>query len=178
MSRPFIFLDRDGTLIEDRHYAHRVQDCVLLPCALDALRLFRGAGFGLAIVTNQSGVGRGLFEMSDVERFHERLRSDLAVGGIELDGFYVCPHAPVEACTCRKPAPGLIERAVRELEADLASSWVIGDKTSDLELAEACGCKGALVLTGKGAEQPTPEDRILVARDLLEAARHIVDEKA
>ena len=143
MSR-FVFLDRDGTLVADRGYVHRLEDYRLLPGTAKALLRLREAGFRLAIVTNQGGIGRGLFTQQDFERFQERLLCELAEAGVVIEATYFCPHAPDAGCDCRKPAPGLLQRAAREHGADLARSWVIGDAERDVEMALRGGCAGGL----------------------------------
>jgi D-glycero-D-manno-heptose 1,7-bisphosphate phosphatase len=173
--RSFVFLDRDGTLVEDRGYAWRVEDCVLLPGTLDALRSLRDAGFPLAIVTNQSGIGRGTFSRADFDAFQAHLLDLLERGGIEIEATFVCPHHPDDGCSCRKPRPGLLERARDELRADLASSWVVGDSPADMALAEAAGCSGIYVLTGHGAERRAAlRADVPIVRDLREAAQRIL----
>jgi D-glycero-D-manno-heptose 1,7-bisphosphate phosphatase len=168
--RPFAFLDRDGTLVRDTGYPHRLEDYALLPGALAGARRLAQAGFALAIVTNQSGLGRGLFARADYERFQARLLADLAAGGVSVVDTLVCPHAPEEGCACRKPAPGLLLRARDALGADLAASWMIGDGARDVEAARRAGCRGA-VRVAVAAPSPPGRDRFaLEARDLAEAA--------
>ena len=166
--RRFVFLDRDGTLIEDREYAFSLDAYAPLPGAYDAVRALRAAGFGTAVVTNQSGIGRGLFGEADYARFQAHLLADFAAHGAPLDGSYHCPHLPAAGCDCRKPQPGLVRRAAREHEIDLARSWVIGDRESDVALAASCGCR-AVRLGGEPRADGVP-----VARDLLEAVRRFV----
>lgn len=168
MTRPWVFLDRDGTLIEDRGYVHRLADYAPLPGAYEAVRALREAGFGAAIVTNQSGIGRGRFTEDDYVRFQAHLRADFAAHGAALDADYHCPHAPDAGCDCRKPLPGLIRRAQRELAVDLARSWVIGDKDSDVGLARAVGC-AAVRIAGGAPASDSP-----AAPSLLEAVRRFV----
>src|SRR5262245_28728966 len=146
----FVFLDRDGTLVRDVGYGHRLEDYELLPGVAEALVRLSKAGYRLAIVTNQSGIGRGFFTAADFERFQERLLADLAAAGARIEATYVCPHHPEEGCACRKPRPGLLHRARLELGADLGASWVIGDHVKDMELAAAAGCRGVLVRSGHG----------------------------
>jgi histidinol-phosphate phosphatase family protein len=143
----------------------------------EALRSLQDAGFRLAIVTNQSGIGRGLFTRSDFERFHGRLLDDLAAAHVRIEATYMCPHLPEAGCTCRKPHPGPLLRARDGLHADLAASWVIGDHVADLRLAANAGCRGIMVLTGHGSEESqglgeTPVDAIVP--DLPAAARYIL----
>jgi histidinol-phosphate phosphatase family protein len=157
----FVFLDRDGTLVEDAGYVHRPEDYRLLPGVLEALRRLVRAGFRLAIVTNQSGIGRGYFTREDFERFQARLLSDLTEAGIPIEASFVCPHAPDEGCACRKPAAGLLEQARRELGADLASSWVLGDAERDVEMAQRAGCAGAVLVGPEGVDLEKAVDTIL-----------------
>jgi D-glycero-D-manno-heptose 1,7-bisphosphate phosphatase len=157
MRRPFVFLDRDGTLIHDPGYVHRVEDYRLLDGVAEGLRALRAAGFGLAIVTNQSGIGRGYFGEAAFQALQRHLLDDLERQGVAIDASYHCPHAPGDACTCRKPAVGLLERAQRELGAELAASWVIGDAPSDMELAERAGCRAVWVGAPGRAPTGVPE---------------------
>jgi D-glycero-D-manno-heptose 1,7-bisphosphate phosphatase len=136
----FVFLDRDGTLVRDTGYPHRDEDYELLPGVPEALRRLQERGYRLAIVTNQSGIGRGLFGEADFERFQARLLADLVRDGVRIERTYHCPHRPDAGCACRKPAPGLLWRARDELGADLSASWVIGDGAADVELAARAGC--------------------------------------
>lgn len=144
-ARPFVFLDRDGTLLEDPGYLHRTEDYRLLPGVVEGLQALQAAGFGLAIVTNQSGIGRGYYTLDDFETLQAHLVDDLERQGVRIEASYFCPHRPDEGCACRKPATGLLERAERELGADLSRSWVIGDAASDVELARRAGCAAVLV---------------------------------
>jgi histidinol-phosphate phosphatase family protein len=137
--RPAVFLDRDGTIIRDRHYLADPAEIELLPRASEGLRLLRAAGFLLVVATNQSGVGRGYFGLETLERQHERLRELLVRHGVVLDAIYACPHAPDAGCTCRKPLPGLIVRAAEELGIDLRASWVVGDDARDADAGRAAG---------------------------------------
>ena len=157
----FVFLDRDGTLVEDAGYVHRLEDYRLLPGVVDALRRLVQAGFRLAIVTNQSGIGRGYFTREEFERFQARLLSDLSEAGIPIEASLLCPHPPDAGCACRKPAPGLLLRAQQELGADLASSWVLGDAQRDVEMAQRAGCAGAVRVGSEGVDLAKAVDTIL-----------------
>lgn len=150
--RPCIFFDRDGTLIEERHYLADPAQVALIAGAAEAVRLARSSGFLAVVLTNQSGVGRGYFTLEDVRRVNGRMVELLAAEGAAVDGIYVCPHAPEDGCPCRKPGTGLVEQAARELDIDIGRSWMIGDKAADLELARNAGMRGVLVRTGYGAE--------------------------
>ncbi|MGC8761831.1 MAG: D-glycero-alpha-D-manno-heptose-1,7-bisphosphate 7-phosphatase [Bryobacteraceae bacterium] len=174
--KPCIFFDRDGTLIEERNYLSDPDQVVLIPGAAEAVRLARGAGYLTVVLTNQSGVGRGYFTLEDVERVNARMLELLLREGAEIDGIYVCPHAPEEGCGCRKPRTGLVERAARELGIDVGASWMVGDKAADLELARNAGMRGVLVQTGYGSEAAAQLSggETLSAANVLEAVRRIV----
>lgn len=154
MSR-FVFLDRDGTLVRDLGYTHRIEDYELLPGVVDGLRRISGAGYRLAVVTNQSGIGRGYFSVEQFQAFQAHLVDDLARQGIRIEASYFCPHRPDAECACRKPKTGLLQRAASELGADLAESWVIGDSSVDAELAREGGCRGAVLVSAEGEPEPT-----------------------
>lgn len=175
MSR-FVFLDRDGTLVRDTGYPHRPEDYALLPGTPEALARLTAAGYGLAIVTNQSGIGRGLFTERDFWSFQDLLLRDLAAHGVEIAATYHCPHSPDEGCTCRKPAPGLLLRARDELGAQLGHSWFVGDADRDVAVAARAGCHGAIRI-GAPAGTPAPDERPALfseAADLGEAAEQIL----
>ena len=170
----FIFLDRDGTLVRDVGYPHRLEDYELLEGVTEALRMLSGAGYRLAIITNQSGIGRGYYGHEDYARFQERLLADLAAAGIEIAGTFYCPHAPSDGCECRKPEPALLYRARDRLGADLAASWMIGDAASDVEAARRAGCRGAVRLTAQDRDAPGDgferrAENLLAAAQLLAA---------
>jgi len=150
--RRFVLLDRDGTIIIERHYLSDSREIEFLPGAVTGLRLMLGMGLGLVVVTNQSAVGRGFFDEAHLELIHRRLCELLEAEGIHLEGIYFCPHTPEDGCYCRKPKPGLIERAAKELDFDLQASFVIGDKPADIELGRQVGATTFLVRTGYGAE--------------------------
>ncbi|MDD4951547.1 MAG: HAD-IIIA family hydrolase [Desulfovibrionaceae bacterium] len=146
-----VFLDRDGTVIQERHYLRDPDQVELIPGAARALERLKALGLKLVLVSNQSGVGRGYFSTRDVDAVHERLRAILAREGVELDGIFFCPHAPDEGCGCRKPAPGMALRAAESLGLDLGQSFVVGDKACDVDLGRAVGATAILVRTGYGA---------------------------
>ncbi|NNM33188.1 MAG: HAD family hydrolase [Gemmatimonadetes bacterium] len=154
--RPAVFLDRDGTLIEDRHYLSDPAAVRLFDGAAEAVRRLKEAGYAVVLVTNQSGIGRGYFTEKDYRAVHRELCHQLASQGADLDGAYHCPDAPGvagEGTTCRKPSPVLYRRAEGELGLDLRRSWFVGDKVSDVEAAELLGGRGVLVRTGYGREE-------------------------
>jgi D-glycero-D-manno-heptose 1,7-bisphosphate phosphatase len=176
-----VFLDRDGTLIEEVGYLSRMEDLRLFDGTAEALDLLRRAGYLCLLVTNQSGVARGYFDGAFVERVHGEIQARLQALGTSVDGFYVCPHHPDHsgACACRKPLPGLLHRAARDWGLDLRACWVVGDKPGDVELARAAGCRAALVRTGYGGETELQLQRDgisveVIADDLLGAARELL----
>lgn len=150
MNTPFVLLDRDGTVIVERHYLSDPDQIELLPGAAEGLRRLRRLGYGLALVTNQSGLARGYFDDLRLEQIHTRLRVVLGLEGIALDGIFVCPHLPEVGCLCRKPRPGLVRAAAVELNFDPRQSLVVGDKACDVELGHAVGATTFLVRTGYG----------------------------
>jgi D-glycero-D-manno-heptose 1,7-bisphosphate phosphatase len=177
MSARFVFLDRDGTLVHDVGYGHRLEDYRLLPGVTDGLQLLRDAGFRFAIVTNQSGIARGIFDEAAFARFQARLLSDLSSAGIDIAATYMCPHLPDAGCTCRKPSPAPLLAARDRFAIDLAESWVIGDHANDVRLAANAGCHGILVLTGHGAEEQHRLAGVAVdavVDDLHAAARYVI----
>lgn len=150
--RRFVVLDRDGTIIVERGYLADPDQVQLIAGVGAGLRRLRSLGLGLAVITNQSAIGRKFFDHARLEQIHRRLAELLAAEGVELDAVYVCPHTPDDGCQCRKPLPGLLERASREQRFDPAQSFVIGDKPCDVELGRRCGATTFLVRTGYGAE--------------------------
>jgi len=139
--RPAAFLDRDGTLIRDTDYPRDPALVELLPGAADALRELRRRGYALVVVSNQSGIGRGLITPAEASAVHARFVELLSDNGITLDGVYYCPHTPDDGCDCRKPAPGLLQRAAVDLALVLSDSVIIGDKLSDVEAGVRAGCQ-------------------------------------
>jgi histidinol-phosphate phosphatase family protein len=140
--RPALFLDRDGTLVEDVGYPRDPTAVRLLPGAAEALRRVAEAGFALVIVSNQSGVGRGLISRAEAAAVHAEVVRRFAEEGVSFDGAYYCYHAPEDRCDCRKPAPGLLLRAARELGLNLGRSFMLGDKAIDVAAGVAAGCRG------------------------------------
>ncbi|OLC45720.1 MAG: hypothetical protein AUH43_15515 [Acidobacteria bacterium 13_1_40CM_65_14] len=158
--RPAVFLDRDGTLIEDVGYLDAIERLVLFPWTVDTVRALNRAGLPVVVITNQSGVARGYFTEQFVDDTHREIAARLAAGGARIDAYYHCPHHPdghvspyARDCDCRKPACGLIDRAARDLNLDVSRSFVVGDKWIDVGLARAAGAHGILVRTGTGAAE-------------------------
>ena len=174
-SRRFVVLDRDGTIIKDTHYLDDPDKIEFLPGAIKGMLRLQELGLGLAIITNQSGVGRGYFSLDTLGLIHERLLNLLKCEGISIDGIYYCPHMPDENCNCRKPRTDLIKTAARELNFDLASCFVIGDKNTDIELGQRVGAATVLV-TGDSGGTLTSEknaDSTFIVAGLGEAAEII-----
>jgi D-glycero-D-manno-heptose 1,7-bisphosphate phosphatase len=185
--KPAVFLDRDGTLISDVGYLSHPSQVRFFPKAAEALKLLRKKGFYLFVVTNQSGVARGYFQVSDVHRAHRRIQSLLRAKGARLDGFFYCPHYPRgkvksfrRVCGCRKPQPGMVLQAARRFGVDLSRSYAVGDKRDDLLLAENAGLRrGLLARTGNGKrteKEMTARERrkFPVVSNLYQAARWIL----
>ena len=175
--RPAVFLDRDGTIIEEVEYLSDPEGVALLPGAVEALTLLRDAGFALVVVTNQSGIARGLYGVDAYEAVAQRLDELLAAFGVTLDSTHFCPHHPDFSgdCFCRKPATGMYRAAAEELGIDSARSFFVGDRIRDLLPALELGGEGVLVRTGYGSEEEGALPEVFqVVDDLLEATRWIL----
>ncbi len=134
-----LFLDRDGIVNVDHGYVYRKEDFQFVDGIFELCRLFAAEGFDIFVVTNQSGIGRGYYTLGDFLTLSEWMVEQFVAKGVKIERIYYCPHSPEEDCRCRKPGPGMIEQALKEREIDLISSWLIGDKHSDIELAEGAG---------------------------------------
>ncbi|MDA1093245.1 MAG: HAD family hydrolase [Acidobacteria bacterium] len=180
-----VFLDRDGTVNVDVGHLDRLERLTLFPFAIDAVRLLNQAGFQVVVVTNQGGVAAGMVEESFVVELHELLQRRFEAGGATIAGIYYCPHDPAAlvpayrtTCDCRKPAAGMLRRAAAELDLDLSRSYMVGDKWSDVAVAEQVGATGMLVRTGYGVTQEAQAGRpadALVVDDLMAATVHILE---
>jgi D-glycero-D-manno-heptose 1,7-bisphosphate phosphatase len=175
-----VFLDRDGTIIAEKHYLHRPEDVEIFPGAGAALKQLQDAGFKLFIISNQSGVGRGYFALADVDKVNAHLCAELARDGVRFEKIYIAPEAPDQPSRGRKPSPQFVFDARDEFDLDLAQSHMIGDKLIDLECGWNAGVKKSiLVRTGYGGklEQTAPEKLLSawIADDLSTAARMILD---
>ena len=157
MSRPWLLLDRDDTILDDPGYLSDPEGVVFLPGALEGLAAFHRAGWPLVVISNQSGLGRGYFTLADLQAVHARFEDLLRVAGVTLAGLYFCPHAPSEPCDCRKPEPGLALLASRELGLELSQAVMVGDKESDLELGRRIGASYVAQIAAKG-QAPMPAD--------------------
>jgi D-glycero-D-manno-heptose 1,7-bisphosphate phosphatase len=150
--RRCVLVDRDGTLIVERHYLSEPGQVELISGVVSGLRQLSEIGLGLVVITNQSGIGRGLFDLMRLDLIHGRLYELLAAQGVHLEGIYFCPHIPEDDCFCRKPRTGLIELAAKELGFDPRTTFIIGDKSCDIELGKRVGATTFLVRTGYGAQ--------------------------
>jgi len=176
-----VILDRDGVINEDSAtYIKSPEEWRRLPGSLEAIALLGAAGFEIAVATNQSGIGRGLFTEATLSAINAKMRAELAAAGGRLFGIYHCPHRPDEGCSCRKPAPGLLRQIAQELGVPLTGVPVIGDKRSDLEAAEAVGARPILVLTGQGERtlRAAGAGRYETYSDLAAAATQLIGERA
>lgn len=186
MTRRAIFIDRDGTLNEEVGYIRDQAQFRLYDFAAEAIRLINDAGWLAIVITNQSGIARGLLTEKFLGQLHEEMTRNLAQVSARVDAIYYCPHhtsigePPYRLdCDCRKPKPGLLRRAAEEFKLDLAQCLVIGDRFRDVETAQAIGARGVLVLTGYGREELDSHSGVQpdhVAVNLLEAVRWIINE--
>jgi D-glycero-D-manno-heptose 1,7-bisphosphate phosphatase len=159
--RAAAFLDRDGVINVDRGYVYRREDFDFVPGVLDGARMLDELGFALVVVTNQSGIGRGLYTEEDFRRLTQWMVESLAAAGAPIAGVYFCPHHPTEAsgryriaCACRKPAPGMLLQAARDLGVELGASAMFGDRESDLQAAKAAGVPRRILLATDGFGEP------------------------
>ena len=173
-----IFLDRDGTLNHDDGYTYRTEDFKLIEGAIEALKLLQ-KDYVFFIVTNQSGVGRGLFTIGDVHKFNNKMLKEFKKNGIKIEKKNICPHAPNEDCECRKPSAKFAREAAKEYNIDLKKSWAIGDHPSDVKMGNNAGCRSIYLLTGHGEthsaelkERSAKPD--FVCKDIFEAAETIL----
>jgi D-glycero-D-manno-heptose 1,7-bisphosphate phosphatase len=173
MKQKAVFVDRDGTLIEEVNFLSRTEDLRFFSFTGEAVGLLQQNNFLVIVVTNQSGIGRGIFTEAAMHEIHEAVQNELHG---KIEAFYFCPHLPGEACACRKPKTGMIERAAADFEIDLENSWLVGDKAIDVETGQNAKLKTALVLTGYGRQAleqlEIPAD--LTAENLLEAVKGIL----
>ena len=181
--RPAVFLDRDGTICEEVGYLNHLSRLRIFPWAAPAIRRLNDAGLPVIVVTNQSGVSRGIFPESLVEDAHRQMAQELGAARARLDALYYCTHRREDNCDCRKPLPGLLRRAAEEHGLDLARSFVVGDRYADVALAHAVGSRGVLVLSGYGRGEyelhrdEWPQQPNLVAENLQVAVDMILQER-
>jgi D-glycero-D-manno-heptose 1,7-bisphosphate phosphatase len=182
--KPAVFLDRDGTLLEEAGYLDRLERLAFFPFGIDAVRLLNRGGYSVVIITNQSGVGRGMYEEEFVLRAHQVVDERVRAGGGRIDGYYYCPHHPeaeVEKfrkdCDCRKPGPGMLRQAAADLGLDLSRSFTVGDKWTDVQAGVTAGARGILVRTGYGRTSEAgsrPVEPVAIADDLIAATAWIL----
>jgi D-glycero-D-manno-heptose 1,7-bisphosphate phosphatase len=187
MKRPAVFIDRDGTISEEVGYINHPSRFRVFPYAARAIKLLNDQGWLAIIITNQAGVARGYFSESMIETVHDNLRKELSDEGARVDAIYYCAHHPTvgeppyrQECDCRKPKPGLITRATKDLDVALEQSWMIGDRYGDVELARNAGVRSAFVLSGYGRGEWENQRTLwehqpdLVAENLLAAVESIL----
>ena len=183
--RPAVFLDRDGTLVEERGYLDRLEMLELFPYTADALRLLNRAGLATVVITNQGAIGRGMIDEPFLHSVHAAIDARLEAGRARIDRYYFCPHHPDatipalrQVCGCRKPAAGLIEQACREMDLDPARSVMVGDRWLDVRCGKAAGTRAILLRTGHGgheeAHAPGDVRADVILNNLMEAVGWIL----
>lgn len=189
MTHRAVFIDRDGTLIEETGYLNDLTRLRLFPYSVDAVRQLNRAGFLVVIVTNQAGIARGIVPEAFLETAHGRISALMAAGGARIDRYYYCPHHPdgiidtlKQKCDCRKPAPGLWQRAARDLAIDLSRSYTVGDRWLDVGAGRAAGTRTLMVRTGYGqgeaAAAPSGMEADAIVSDLSAAVGWILQQDA
>jgi D-glycero-D-manno-heptose 1,7-bisphosphate phosphatase len=184
-ANPAVFLDRDGTMIEDVGYLDRLERLALFPYTIDAIRLLNRGGFKVVVVTSQAGVAHGLVTEEFLEEAHGIISQRVQEAGGRIDAFYYCPHHPDAAlakykieCECRKPKPGMILSAQRDLSLDLSRSFIVGDRWRDIEMGATVGARGVLVETGYGKTEaprrPAQLQPVPIVATLVEATSLIL----
>ncbi len=180
-----IFIDKDGTLVEDIPYNVDPDQLHFTAGAMDALRLLKAQGFLLIVISNQSGIARGYFTEEQLNHLKEALLERLAENGVHVDAFYFCPHHPAGkipqyavSCECRKPKPGMILSAAQDFDIDLSHSWMIGDILNDVEAGNKAGCRTVLINNGNETEWRFSRERmpVSIVTNLLQAAQRIIHE--
>jgi D-glycero-D-manno-heptose 1,7-bisphosphate phosphatase len=172
--RRFVLIDRDGTINVEKHYLSDPDQLELYPGAGAAIRALNEAGFGVAVITNQSGIARGYFDVARLDSIHARLAQLLAAQGAHVDGIYLCPHGPDDDCDCRKPLPGMVEQAAAKHGFDPRHAVMIGDKEVDIELGLGVGADTFLVRTGYGKKYEGSTKAAHVVDDLAAAVTVIL----
>jgi D-glycero-D-manno-heptose 1,7-bisphosphate phosphatase len=173
----WVILDRDGVINDDSdNYIKSPEEWVPISGSLEAIAQLNRAGFLVAVLTNQAGVGRGLFDLATLERIHDKMQKQLAAAGGQIDALYFCPHGPEEGCDCRKPMTGMYQRFAREHQVDLTRLSAIGDSLRDIQAAQSVGAEPILVETGKGLRtlRRNPKLDVQTFVNLYEAAQYIL----
>ncbi len=168
-----VFLDRDGVINADHGFVHTVEKFEFLPRVTEALSKLADSEYMIIVITNQSGIGRGLYETGDFEKVMDYMENELAGEGIAIDDTYFCPHNPDEDCECRKPKPKMILDAAKAHNIDLSKSWMIGDKNADVMCGKNAGCKSIFVKTEKRPDEKA-DNADFVVKDLYEAVEKIL----
>jgi D-glycero-D-manno-heptose 1,7-bisphosphate phosphatase len=179
-----VFLDRDGTIIADVGYLNTPDDIKFIPGSLEAIKMLKEADYKVVVITNQAGVARGLVTEDMLQTIDKVMHKWILNSGTHLDGIYYCPHHPEhghypykQACACRKPHPGLIKKAQRDLDIDLSGSFMVGDKASDVDAGKTAGVKTVFVLSGPHSKDTSKNPPDHVAKDLREAVKWILNGK-
>jgi D-glycero-D-manno-heptose 1,7-bisphosphate phosphatase len=167
--RAGLLLDRDGVLNEEVEYLHEPRDLVVIAGVAEAIAAMNRRGIPVAVVSNQAGIGRGMYGVEAYEEVNRAIAERLAVAQARIDAWYFCPHLPDAGCACRKPRPGMLLAAAADLDLALAASVLVGDKASDLEAARAAGCRSVLVRTGYGRD----EELRLAAQGRVDLVDHV-----
>jgi D-glycero-D-manno-heptose 1,7-bisphosphate phosphatase len=177
MTRPAIFLDRDGTINEDCGYLCDPNLVRILPGVVEALSILSENQWPLVIVTNQSGIGRGYYELKDFWAVQEKIEAKLLSYEIIFNGLFFCPHAPDELCACRKPEPGLLVQAANEMKLDLKNSWMIGDKVSDVVAGQRAYCRSILISSYQYIQDIPKKnlETVIIKPNLLSAVHYIIN---
>ncbi len=173
-----VFIDRDGTVNVEKNYLHRIEDWEWIPGVIEAIKKLNDMNLPVIVVSNQAGIARGYYDEQAVNKLHRQVQKLLEKENARIDGFYFCPHhpdySPAGPCRCRKPEPGMLLTASQDFNIDLARSFMIGDKLSDVEAGSRCGAFPILVRTGYGQQASEQcESAILIKNDLLDAVRYI-----
>lgn len=181
MSKPAVFIDRDGTLNVEKNYLHKWQDWEWIPGAVESIRRLNASGYLVIVTSNQAGIARGMYREADVQSLHEQVDADLQRAGARIDAYYFCPHHPehgeIRDCACRKPEPGMLLQAASEFDIDLTRSFIVGDKASDVEAGLNAGVTPILVLTGYGeSERCDIPPAVFIARDIGAACDWILEQ--
>ena len=181
-----VFLDRDGTIVEDVGYMNNPRQIQFIPGSIDAIKKLNEAGYKVVVITNQAGIARGLITEDMLQTIDKTLHKWILNGGAHLDGIYYCPHHPEHGvhpykqdCECRKPHPGLIKRAHRDLDIDLSQSFMVGDKATDIQAGRRAGTKTILVESGRGeGEKPRLKEKPdYIAKNLLQAVDWLLENR-
>jgi len=159
MGNRAVFIDRDGTINVNSGYINNPNDFKMYPNVTKGIKLLQENGFKIIIITNQSGIARRYFSEKSLEEIHEKMKKELSKEDAEVDAIYYCPHHPDEKCNCRKPKPGMLEKAIEDFDIDVKNSFIIGDRMIDVEAGKTVGCKTVLV----------PEDKELVKKEMAES---------